>query len=100
MTGEFVNLSRPSLRYASLERPERVRLPSGYILSALPDTDDDGGEYLLVSVYPPGSDCVDKDDRVGEIRVWKEDADVLLRMSARPRSCDHRQCPPDRCQGC
>jgi hypothetical protein len=84
---EFVNLSRPTLETTDLKHPQKVRLPSGYTLLAFPKldgdapfTDDAGGDLLRVSVYPPGSDCQDADDRVAEFWIEREDADVILLM--------------------
>jgi hypothetical protein len=83
----FVNLSRPTLETTSVEHPQKVRLPSGYTLLAFPALQGDGPgifevihDPVRVSVYPPGSDCVDQDDRVAELYVDREDADVILRM--------------------
>ena len=83
----FVNLSTPSLEITSVEHPQTVRLPSGYTLIAFPDVDavlQHSGDAVRVSIYPPGSDCVDQDDRVGELWMERTDVDLLLRMSARP----------------
>lgn len=80
--GSFVNLSRPSLKNATVERPEKVRLPSGYTLLAF--TSPDESRDVTVSVYPPGSDCVNKDEQVARFDIWREDVDVLLRMCAPP----------------
>lgn len=85
----FVNLSHPTLETADVKHPQKVRLPSGYTLLAFPKfdgdspfTDNAGEDLLRVSVYPPGSDCQDKDDRVAEFWIEREDADVILRMCA------------------
>ncbi len=87
--GSFVNLSRPTLETATVENPCKVRLPSGYILFAHPMLPGDSypskaDHWLNVSIYPPGSDCVSRDDCVGELEIPREGADVLLRMCAPP----------------
>jgi hypothetical protein len=66
------------------ERPTKITLPSGHTLLALvsdvvdwPFTEG----WLRVSVYPPGSDCVDKDERVAELYMPTEDANVLVALA-------------------
>lgn len=85
--GQFVNLSRPTLETTDFKHPQKVRLPSGYTLLAFPKLDGDapftegaGEDLLRVSVYPPGSDCADQDNRVAEFWVERECADVMLLM--------------------
>ena len=56
---EFVNMSRPQLSSATVDRPEMVRLPSGYQVHAypIPRCDAESApileDYMQVSVYPP-----------------------------------------------
>jgi len=83
----FVNLSMPTLETTDFKHPQKVRLPSGYTLLAFPKLDGDepftdtmSYDMLRVSVYPPGSDCQDADDRVAEFWVDRECADVILLM--------------------
>jgi hypothetical protein len=85
----FVNLSRPTLETTDLKHPQKVRLPSGYTLLAFPVLDGDSPDIfevlhdpIRVSVYPPGSDCQDQDDRVAEFFIERDDADVILSMCA------------------
>jgi hypothetical protein len=87
---EFVNMSRPQLSSATADRPEKVRLPSGYQVHAYPIPLCDAAsapileDFMRVSVYPPGSDCIDTEDRVAELLVHRDEVDVLLSMCARP----------------
>lgn len=88
MSGKFVNLSRPTLETTDTKHPQKVRLPSGYTLLAFPDIDatlQHSEDAIRVSIYPPGSDCVDQDDRVAELWMERDGADHLLRMYAEPR---------------
>lgn len=81
----FVNLSRPTLETADVKHPQKVRLPSGYTLLAFPDIDavlQHSDDAVHVSIYPPGSDCADQDDRVAELWIERECADILLLMCA------------------
>lgn len=65
---------------AATDRPRKILLPSGYTLYAFPVIvpDYDGSHDIRISIYPPGSDCQDKDDRVGELLMWSMDADEFL----------------------
>lgn len=84
MSNGFVNLSRPTLENATVSHPAKIRVPTGYTLLAFPDVDNElrtsSDDTIRVSIYPPGSDCVDQDDRVGEFWLEREGADVILRM--------------------
>jgi hypothetical protein len=84
----FVNLSRPTLETTDVKHPQKVRLPSGYTLLAFPDIDatlQHSEDAIRVSIYPPGSDCIDQDDRVAELWMEREDVDVLLFMCGQPQ---------------
>lgn len=64
--------------------PTRLTLPSGYTLLAFAQDDVDyplGEGWLRVSVYEPGSDCADRDERVAELYVPTEDADALTALA-------------------
>lgn len=59
----------------------KIKLPTGYTLLVFPEmTGYDTDEDVRVSVYPPSSDCQDKDDRVAELRLWSQDLPALLAM--------------------
>lgn len=59
----------------------KIKLPTGYTLLVFTTL----GEYddptdTRVSVYPPGSDCQDKEDRVAELHLWSQDLPAFLAM--------------------
>lgn len=59
----------------------KVRLPTGYTLLIFRELEgEENGTDTRVSVYPPESDCQDKDDRVAELLLWNQDVPALLAM--------------------
>ena len=62
----------------------KIKLPTSYTLlvfTTLGEYDDPAD--TRVSVYPPGSDCQDKDDRVAELHLWSQDLPAFLEMCGR-----------------
>jgi hypothetical protein len=59
----------------------KIKLPTGYTLLVFTELTEYGNSTdARVSVYPPGSDCGSKDDRVAELLLWGQDIPAFLAM--------------------